>query len=133
MKKTVKTIEYNMAEIVSAYAFAPIGGGGNPLRAWVLACFDVAYSCIDWFLGCFNNKLCNKMHATNIVLNLLPCKVKGGVVNLKKAITPHLILQENKFSAKSSSPSRGEECWELVIPMNNLCRCWFRNCKYERN
>ena len=49
------------------------------------------------------------MHTTNIVLNLLPCDVKGVLVNFKKAITPHLILQENKFSAKSSSPSRGED------------------------
>ena len=28
MAKLGKTIECNMAEIVSAYAFAPIGGGG---------------------------------------------------------------------------------------------------------
>ena len=48
MKNLVKTIELNMAEIVSAYAFAPIGGGGNPLRAWVLACFNSANNCIDW-------------------------------------------------------------------------------------
>ena len=48
-------------------------------------------------------------------------------VKNKQKSAPHLILQENKFSAKSSSPSRGEECWELVLPMNNLCRCWFRN------
>ena len=48
MKNLVKTIELNMAEIVSAYAFAPIGGGGNPLRAWVLACFNFANNCIDW-------------------------------------------------------------------------------------
>ena len=34
-------------------ALRPEGGGGNPLRAWLLAWFDVAYSCIDWFLGCF--------------------------------------------------------------------------------
>ena len=113
-----------MSKITTTIGFAPMGGGGNPLRAWVLGCFDVAYSCIDWFLDCFNNKLCIKMHTTNIVLNLLPCEVKGVLVNL---ITPHLILQENKFSAKSSSPSRGEECWVLVLPMNNLCRCWFRN------
>ena len=117
----------NWFENVAGITFAPIGGGGNPLRAWVLACFDVAYSCLDCVLGCFNNKLCIKMYTTNIVLNLLPCEVKGVLVNLKKAITPHLILQENKFSAKSSSPSRGEECRELVLPMNNLCRCWFKN------
>ena len=42
-----------MAEIISAYAFAPMGGGGNPLRAWVLACFDTVSNCFDWFLGCF--------------------------------------------------------------------------------
>ena len=49
MAKLGKTIECNMAEIVSAYAFAPIGGGGgNPLRAWVLACFNSANNCIDW-------------------------------------------------------------------------------------
>ena len=48
MKNLVKTIELNMAEIISAYAFAPIGGGGNPLRAWVLACFNSANNCIDW-------------------------------------------------------------------------------------
>ena len=48
MKNLVKTIELNMAEIISAYAFAPIGGGGNPLRAWVLACFNTANNCIDW-------------------------------------------------------------------------------------
>ena len=28
LKNLVKTIELNMPEIVSAYAFAPIGGGG---------------------------------------------------------------------------------------------------------
>ena len=43
MPKTIATIE-----------FAPVGGGGNLLRAWVLACFDVAYSCLDcvliWFI-----------------------------------------------------------------------------------
>ena len=49
MAKLGKTIECNMAEIVSAYAFAPIGGGGgNPLRAWVLAWFNSANNCIDW-------------------------------------------------------------------------------------
>ena len=48
MKNLVKTIELNMAEIISAYAFAPIGGGGNPLRAWVLAWFNSANNCIDW-------------------------------------------------------------------------------------
>ena len=42
-----------MAEIISAYAFAPMGGGGNPLRAWVLACFDIVSNCFDCFLGCF--------------------------------------------------------------------------------
>ena len=111
MPKTFATIE-----------FAHLGG--SQLRAWFSAWFYVVNVCIDWFLGRFNNKLCIKMHTANIVLNLLPCEVKGVLVNL---ITPHLILQENLFSAKSSSPSRGEECWELVLPMNNLCRCWFRN------
>ena len=62
-----------MAEIISAYAIAPIGGGGNPLRAWVLARFGIFSGCIDWFLGCFNNKLCIKMLTTNIVLNLPTC------------------------------------------------------------
>ena len=32
---------------------SPIGGGGNPLSAWVLAYFDVVSDCFDWFLGCF--------------------------------------------------------------------------------
>ena len=62
-----------MAEIISAYAFAPIGGGGNPLRAWVLAWFDVVKFFIDCVLGCFNNKLCIKMLITNIVLNNPTC------------------------------------------------------------
>ena len=54
MKNLVKTIELNMAEIISAYAFAPIGGGGgNPLRAWVLAWFDIIKYCLDWILSCF--------------------------------------------------------------------------------
>ena len=48
-----------MAEIISAYAFAPIGGGGNPLRAWVLACFGIFSNCIDWFLGCFVKFICH--------------------------------------------------------------------------
>ena len=38
MDKTSTTIE-----------FAPIGGGGNPLRAWVLACFEV----INTYIYCF--------------------------------------------------------------------------------
>ena len=42
-----------MAEIISAYAFAPIGGGGNPLVAWVLACFDIIKYCLDWVSSCF--------------------------------------------------------------------------------
>ena len=32
---------------------SPIGGGGNPLRAWVLAWFDIVKSCLDWVLSCF--------------------------------------------------------------------------------
>ena len=88
---------------------SPIGGGGNPLVAWVLACFDVVYFCIDWFLGCFNNKLCIKMHTTNIVLNLPTYGVMWELIDLKKAITPHLILHKKQVLAKSSSPIRGEE------------------------
>ncbi len=78
---------------------SPVGGGGNPLRAWVLARFDIVSDCFNWFLGCFNNKLCIKMHTTNIVLNLPTCKVKGVLVNL---ITPHLILQNiNKLGSRA--------------------------------
>lgn len=36
----------------SIQAFAPIGGR----MLWASVCFDVTYSCIDWVLGCFNNK-----------------------------------------------------------------------------
>ena len=36
----------------SIQAFAPVGGG----MLWASVCFDVTYSCIDCFLGCFNNK-----------------------------------------------------------------------------
>ena len=53
MAKLGKTIECNMAETISAYAFAPIGGGGNPLGAWVLAWFDIIKYCLDWILSCF--------------------------------------------------------------------------------
>ena len=42
-----------MSETLIKTEFAPIGGGGNPLRAWVLACFDVVKFFIDWVLGCF--------------------------------------------------------------------------------
>ena len=55
------------------------------------------------------------MHTANIVLNLLPCEVKGVLVNL---ITPHLILQENKFSAKSSSPQERGIAKELINKSN---------------
>ena len=37
----------NWFENVAGITFAPIGGGGNPLRAWVLACFNTANSCIN--------------------------------------------------------------------------------------
>ncbi len=36
------------------------------------------------------------MHATNIMLNLPTCEVNGVLIDLKKAITPHLILH-NKW------------------------------------
>ena len=36
MLKTTATIE-----------FAPMGGGGNPFRAWVLACFNTVNNCIN--------------------------------------------------------------------------------------
>ena len=42
MLKTTATIE-----------FAPIGGGGNPLRAWVLAWFDTVKHFVDCVLSCF--------------------------------------------------------------------------------
>ena len=41
-------------------------------------------------------------------------------VKNKQKSAPHLILQENKFSAKSSSPSRGEETYR-----NNNRKCAF--------
>ena len=49
-----KNLQYKVVETLSQRAFAPIGGGGNPLRAWVLACFDIVSSCFDWLLGCFD-------------------------------------------------------------------------------
>ena len=60
--------------------FSPIGGGGNPLRAWVLAWFSIVDICFDCVLGCFNNKLCIKMHTTNIVLNLPTCEEKSSLM-----------------------------------------------------
>ena len=36
-----------MLEIIATTEFSPIGGGGNPLWAWVLACFNTANSCIN--------------------------------------------------------------------------------------
>ena len=42
-----KMKEFSIFEIAIITVFAPIGGGGNPLRAWVLACFDTANSCIN--------------------------------------------------------------------------------------
>ena len=48
MEHFIKTIKYNITETLSPKAFAPIGGGGNPLSAWVLAWFNSANNCIDW-------------------------------------------------------------------------------------
>ena len=64
MKNLVKTIELNMAEIISAYAFAPIGGGGNPLRAWVLAWFDTVKHFVDCVLSCFIIFRCHPEHVS---------------------------------------------------------------------
>ena len=41
-----------MAETVSAYAFAPIGGG-EPAQGLGFRLFCIVSDCIDWFLGCF--------------------------------------------------------------------------------
>ena len=38
----------NYFKNIAITAFAPVGGGGNPLWAWVLACFNAVNNCIDW-------------------------------------------------------------------------------------
>ena len=38
---------------------SPIGGGGNPLVAWVLARFSVVKSFVFCVLSCFNKLLCH--------------------------------------------------------------------------
>ena len=101
--------EKRLPKHLNNQVFARRGGGGNPLRAWVLAGFGIFSGCIDWFLGCFNNKLCIKMHTTNIVLNFPTYGVMRELIDLKKAITHHLILHKKQVLAKSSSPTRGEE------------------------
>ena len=35
----------------------------------------------DWVLGCFNNKLCIKIHTADIVLNNPTCEVNGVPIN----------------------------------------------------
>ena len=47
-----------MSETLIKTEFAPIGGGGNPLRAWVLACFDIVKPFVFCVLSCFNKLLC---------------------------------------------------------------------------
>ena len=42
-----------MDKISTIIEFAPIGGGGNPLRTWVLAYFSVVNICIYCFWTCF--------------------------------------------------------------------------------
>ena len=38
----------NRYKNIDIIGLAPVGGGGNPLRAWVLAWFNTANNCIDW-------------------------------------------------------------------------------------
>ena len=43
----------NRYKNIDIIGLAPVGGGGNPLRVWVLACFDTVKNFVDWVLSCF--------------------------------------------------------------------------------
>ncbi len=48
-----KNITSVIAKIFAITGFAPVGGGGNPLRTWVLACINIVNICIYCFWTCF--------------------------------------------------------------------------------
>ena len=43
----------NRYKNIDIIGLAPVGGGGNPLRTWVLACFDTVKHFVDCVLSCF--------------------------------------------------------------------------------
>ena len=102
-----------MSEIISAYAFAPIGGGGNPLVAWVLAYFSIVNICIDWVLGCFY-----------ILIHPYEVEYKGVLINNMvdlESAHPQPTLSQNNTQLFCSAESHNGR--EQVIAMDNLGGC----------
>ena len=80
---------------------SPIGGGGNPLRAWTLACFSIVKFFIDCVLTCFD-----------ILIPPYEGEYKRELIDLKKAITPHQILHKKQVLVKYFSLTRSEDSWK---------------------
>lgn len=94
--------------------------GGNPLTAEIVVClgivgayfntfparFDIVCACIDSILTSFVNSI----HSFEIV---------SGFLNVCLSING-IYKNENEFSAKSSSPSRGGRCAVLFFSSKHI-------------
>ena len=70
--------EYHKNAVIMKLSFVGCVGGGNPLRAWALACFSIVKFFIDCVLTCFDilippyEALLSIKGTKNVVYNFFP-------------------------------------------------------------